>query len=234
MSRDFKIAAAKAALTLVEDGMKIGLGTGSTAEELVRALAPLVADGLSVIGVPTSERTGILAEQLGIPVATLDEYPHLDLTIDGADEIDGELRLIKGGGAAHLREKIVACASDRMAVIADSSKLVGTLGAFPLPLEVIPFGLAATRRAIERLCHDRFALDGSLTLRRQAGDPVLTDSGNLVLDASFGRIPDPEGLAAELSQIPGLVEHGLFIDIADIAFVAGPDGVATITAGPAD
>lgn len=234
MSRDFKIAAAKAALTLVEDDMKIGLGTGSTAEELVRALAPLVADGLSVIGVPTSERTGILAKQLGIPVATLDEYPHLDLTIDGADEIDGELRLIKGGGAAHLREKIVACASDRMAVIADSSKLVGTLGAFPLPLEVIPFGLAATRRAIERLCHDRFALDGSLTLRRQAGDPVLTDSGNLVLDASFGRIPDPEGLAAELSQIPGLVEHGLFIDIADIAFVAGPDGVATITAGPAD
>nr|WP_306266265.1 ribose-5-phosphate isomerase RpiA [Pararhizobium sp. IMCC3301] len=234
MSRDFKIAAAKAALTLLEDGMKIGLGTGSTAEELVRALAPLVADGLSVIAVPTSERTGVLAKQLGIPVATLDEYPHLDLTIDGADEIDSALRLIKGGGAAHLREKIVACASDRMAVIADHSKLVGTLGAFPLPLEVIPFGLAATRRAIEHLCRDTFALAGPLTLRKNAGNPVLTDSGNVVLDASFGRIPDPEGLAAELSQIPGLVEHGLFINIADIAFVAGPDGVATITPGPAD
>tara|TARA_R110002094_G_scaffold798_3_gene4282 strand:- start:749 stop:1453 length:705 start_codon:yes stop_codon:yes gene_type:complete len=234
MSRDFKIAAAKAALTLVEDGMKIGLGTGSTAEELVRALAPLVANGLSIIAVPTSERTGVLAKQLGIPVATLDEYPHLDLTIDGADEIDGALRLIKGGGAAHLREKIVACASDRMVVIADHSKLVLTLGAFPLPLEVIPFGLAATRRAIERLCRDTFALNGPLTLRKKAGKPVLTDSGNVVLDASFSRIPDPEGLAVELSQIPGLVEHGLFINIADTAFVAGPEGVATITLCPAD
>lgn len=228
MSQNYKIEAAKAALELVQDGMKIGLGSGSTAEEFVKVLAPLVANGLSVIGVPTSIRTGELAASLGIVVSTLDEYPELDLTVDGADEIDGQMRLIKGGGAAHLREKIVASASKKMAVIADHSKQVEMLGRYPLPLEVLPFGLASTKIAIERLCSERFGLKGDFVLRLRDGAPVNTDNGNLVLDASFGRIPDPEGLAKELSQIPGLVEHGLFIDMANIAYVAGPDGVTTL------
>ncbi|MCL4145015.1 UNVERIFIED_CONTAM: hypothetical protein GTU68_029811 [Idotea baltica] len=199
--------------------MKIGLGSGSTAEEFVRVLAPLVAEGLSIIGVPTSERTGALARELGVQISTLEIYPHLDLTIDGADELDGRLQLIKGGGAAHLREKIVACASDKVAVIADYTKKVDILGAFPLPLEVISFGLTATKTAIEKLCENEFGLTAALTLH----------NGNLVLDASFGRIPDTKGLATGLSQIPGLVEHGLFIDIADVAFIAGPGGVETIS-----
>lgn len=229
MSLQFKIDAANAAMSLVKDGMKVGLGSGSTAEEFVRALAPKVAEGLSIIGVPTSERTGALARELGIQISTLENYPRLDLTIDGADELDGNLQLIKGGGAAHLREKIVAYASDKMAVIADHSKKVDMLGAFPLPLEVIPFGLAATKNAIEKLCEVEFGLTAALTVRKTAGTPVMTDSGNLVVDASFGRIPDTKGLAIGLSQIPGLVEHGLFIDIADVAFIAGPGGVEIIS-----
>lgn len=229
MTQQFKIDAAKAALSLVEDGMKIGLGSGSTAEEFVRVLAPLVAEGLSIIGVPTSERTGALARELGVKISTLEIHPHLDLTIDGADELDGRLQLIKGGGAAHLREKIVACASDKVAVIADHTKKVDMLGAFPLPLEVISFGLTATKTAIEKLCENEFGLAAALTLRENAGVPVVTDNGNLVLDASFGRIPDTKGLATGLSQVPGLVEHGLFIDIADVAFIAGPGGVETIS-----
>lgn len=229
MTRQFKIEAAHAALTLVKDGMKIGLGSGSTAEEFVRALAPQVASGLSIIGVPTSERTGSLARELGIDISTLENHPHLDLTIDGADEIDGEMQLIKGGGAAHLREKIVACASDKVAVIADHTKKVDMLGAFPLPIEVISFGLVATKSAIQKLCEEDFGLTPSLTLRRVNGTPIVTDNGNLVLDASFGRIPDTKRLAIALSQVPGLVEHGLFIDIADVAFIAGPDGVETIS-----
>lgn len=228
MSQNHKIEAAKAALALVQDGMKIGLGSGSTAEEFVKVLAPVVADGLSIIGVPTSIRTGELAESLGIAISTLDEHPLLDLTVDGADEIDGQMRLIKGGGAAHLREKIVANASKQMAVIADHSKQVETLGLYPLPLEILPFGFASTKIAIEQLCSERFGLKGDFALRLRDGTPVNTDNGNLVLDASFGRIPDPEGLAKELSQIPGLVEHGLFIDMASIAYVAGPDGVTTL------
>ncbi|MEH6725747.1 MAG: ribose-5-phosphate isomerase RpiA [Hyphomicrobiales bacterium] len=233
MTRQFKVDAAKAALSLVEQGMKIGLGTGSTAEEFVRVLAPRVAQGLSIIGVPTSQRTGILARELGIEISTLDCHPQLDLTVDGTDEIDDRLQLIKGGGAAHLREKIVACASDKVAIIADHTKKVEMLGAFPLPLEVIPFGLTATRNAIEKLCTRDFGLTAALTLRERAGEPVITDNGNLILDASFGRIPDTKGLATSLSQIPGLVEHGLFIDIADIAYIAGPGGVETISSAPA-
>lgn len=228
MSQTYKIEAATAALELVQDGMKLGLGSGSTAEEFVKVLAPVVANGLSIVGVPTSIRTGELAESLGINISTLDEHPQLDLTIDGADELDAQLRLIKGGGAAHLREKIVASASKQMAVIADHTKQVDMLGQFALPLEVLTFGLASTKKAIERLCADEFGLTGSINLRMRDGKPVETDNGNVVLDASFGRIPDPEGLAKQLSQIPGLVEHGLFIDIADIAYVAGPDGVTTL------
>ncbi|MEP0519151.1 MAG: ribose-5-phosphate isomerase RpiA [Hyphomicrobiales bacterium] len=228
MSQVYKIQAAKAALELVQDGMTLGLGSGSTAEEFVKVLAPVVAGGLSVTGVPTSIRTGELASSLGISISTLDKHPQLDLTVDGADELDGQLRLIKGGGAAHLREKIVANASKQMAVIADHTKQVETLGQFALPLEVLEFGFTSTKNAIEQLCADEFDLTGDLTLRMRDGKPVKTDNGNVVLDASFGRIPDPEGLAKQLSQIPGLVEHGLFIDIADIAYVAGPDGVTTL------
>lgn len=233
MTRQFKVDAAMAALPLVKDGMKIGLGTGSTAEEFVRVLAPKVAEGLSIIGVPTSERTGALAQELGIEISSLESHPHLDLTIDGTDELDGRLQLIKGGGAAHLREKIVACASDRVAIIADHSKKVEMLGAFPLPLEVMTFGFAATKIAIEKLCVGEFSLTKPLSLRKNDGKPVITDNGNLLLDASFGRIHDTKGLAIRLSQIPGLVEHGLFIDIADIAFIAGPDGVESILSTPA-
>jgi ribose 5-phosphate isomerase A len=233
MTRQLKVDAAMAALPLVKDGMKIGLGTGSTAEEFVRVLAPKVAEGLSIIGVPTSERTGALAQELGIEISSLESHPHLDLTIDGTDELDGRLQLIKGGGAAHLREKIVACASDRVAIIADHSKKVEMLGAFPLPLEVMTFGFAATKIAIEKLCVGEFNLTKPLSLRKNDGKPVITDNGNLLLDASFGRIHDTKGLAIRLSQIPGLVEHGLFIDIADIAFIAGPDGVETISSMPA-
>lgn len=228
MSLNYKIEASKAALELVQDGMKLGLGSGSTAEEFVKVLAPVVADGLSIIAVPTSIRIGELATSLGIPVSTLDEHPELDLTVDGADEIDSKLRLIKGGGAAHLREKIVANASKQMAVIADFSKQVETLGRFPLPLEILPFGITATTIAIKRLCAGEFGLKGEFVLRLEDGAPLKTDNGNMVLDASFGRIPDPESLAKQLSQIPGLVEHGLFIDIANIAYVAGPDGVTTL------
>lgn len=233
MTRQLKVDAAMAALPLVKDGMKIGLGTGSTAEEFVRVLAPKVAEGLSIIGVPTSERTGALAQELGIEISSLESHPHLDLTIDGTDELDGRLQLIKGGGAAHLREKIVACASDRVAIIADHSKKVEMLGAFPLPLEVMTFGFAATKIAIEKLCVGEFNLTKPLSLRKNDGKPVITDNGNLLLDASFGRIHDTKGLAIRLSQIPGLVEHGLFIDIADIAFIAGPDGLETISSMPA-
>ncbi len=228
MSQNFKRDAALAALELVQDGMKLGLGTGSTAEEFVKVLAPKVAEGLDIIGVPTSKRTGELATELGITISTLDEYPLLDLTVDGADELDAQLRLITGGGAAHLREKIVETSSRAFAVIADHSKLVETLGAFPLPLEVVPFGLRASTLMIESICKLEFGMQGELTQRMHNGEPVITDNGNFVLDASFGRIEDPEHLAVALSQVPGLVEHGLFINIATIAFVAGPDGVTVL------
>jgi ribose 5-phosphate isomerase A len=222
-----KIEAARAALGHVEDGMRLGIGTGSTAEEFVRLLAEKVAGGMTVKGVPTSERTARLCVELGVPLYSLDEEPELDLTVDGADEIDGELRLIKGGGGALLREKIVAAASARMVVIADRSKLVDTLGAFPLPIEVNPFGLAATRRAIEKGA-SRLGLSGEIVLRPGDGGAFKTDGGHHVLDASFGRIPDPEALSAALHAIPGVVEHGLFINLASVAIIAGEDGIETL------
>ena len=222
-----KIEAARAALGHVEDGMRLGIGTGSTAEEFVRLLAEKVAGGMTVKGVPTSERTARLCVELGVPLYSLDEEPELDMTVDGADEIDGELRLIKGGGGALLREKIVAAASARMVVIADRSKLVDTLGAFPLPIEVNPFGLAATRRAIEKGA-SRLGLSGEIVLRPGDGGAFKTDGGHHVLDASFGRIPDPEALSAALHAIPGVVEHGLFINLASVAIIAGEDGIETL------
>ena len=222
---DLKESAARAALDLVEDGMQLGLGSGSTAARFVDALGEKVTLGLRVVCVPTSELTRVQAEGLGIPLTTLDETPRLDLTVDGADEIDDQLRLIKGGGGALLREKIVATASDRMVVIADESKVVTMLGAYPLPVEVVRFGLLATMRLIEAIavetgCH------GEIKLRPGKGDaPFVTDQGNLIVDCAFGAIREPEVLAFGLKRIPGVVEHGLFLGIADLAIVAGSGGV---------
>jgi ribose 5-phosphate isomerase A len=212
----------------VEDGMRLGIGTGSTAEEFVRLLAEKVAAGFRIEGVPTSERTARLCLELGVPLKSLEELPQLDLTIDGADEVDGRLRLIKGGGGALLREKIVACASERMIVIADESKVVETLGAFKLPIEVNSFGLGATRIAIEKLAA-RQGLSGEITVRASGDGPFMTDGGHLILDASFGRIPDADALALDLNGIPGVVEHGLFIGIASLAIIAGPAGARVLT-----
>lgn len=228
-AREMKIKAAEAALAHVEDGMRLGIGTGSTAEEFVRLLAEKVAGGLKVEGVPTSERTARLCVELGVPLKSLDELPELDLTIDGADEVDGRLRLIKGGGGALLREKIVASASQRMIVIADESKVVETLGAFKLPIEVNPFGLVATRIAIEKAA-SRLGLSGEIALRTSGDGPFMTDGGHHILDASFGRIPDADALASNLNDIPGVVEHGLFINMASLAIIAGPAGARTLTA----
>ena len=227
-ARQMKIKAAEAALSHVEDGMRLGIGTGSTAEEFVRLLAEKVANGFRIEGVPTSERTARLCLELGVPLKSLDELPELDLTIDGADEVDHHLRLIKGGGGALLREKIVAAASARMIVIADETKLVSTLGNFPLPVEVNPFGLAATRIAIEKLASS-LGLTGEIALRGNGKETFTTDGGHFILDASFGRIPDAEALASQLNAIPGVVEHGLFINLASSAVIAGPAGVRMLT-----
>ncbi len=226
--RQLKIAAAAEALTHVKSGMKLGIGTGSTAEEFVRLLAVKVAEGFEIIGVPTSERTAALCAELGVPLTTLEETPHLDLTIDGADEVDSQLSLIKGGGGALLREKIVAAASDAMIVIADESKVVETLGRFPLPVEVNRFGLAATKLAIEKAIAD-LGLEAPLALRVKDGEIFVTDGGHYILDASFGRIPDTEALSDALFAIPGVVEHGLFIGLARAAIIAGASGIRTLT-----
>jgi ribose 5-phosphate isomerase A len=231
-AKSLKIKAAAEALTYVRDGMRLGVGTGSTAEEFVRLLAVEVASGMKIIGVPTSERTASLCRELGVQLTTLEETPQLDLTIDGADEIDPDLSLIKGGGGALLREKIVAVASSQMIVIADESKLVGALGAFALPIEVNRFGLAATRLAIERAAGD-LELAGPVTLRMTSGEPFVTDGGHLILDASFGRIPDTRALSNALHAIPGVVEHGLFLGLARVAILAGADGIRTLTSAPA-
>lgn len=230
ISDQLKMAAANEAAKLVEPGMKLGLGTGSTAAKLIEALALRVRGGLDVICVPTSESTRKLAEAAGIRLTTLDETPHLDLTIDGADEIDPILTLIKGGGGALLREKIVATASDRMVVIADASKRVSMLGAFPLPVEVVPFGATATRNMVAAMVRE-IGYDGTIGLRMgRDGKPFVTENGNLILDCKFGRIGEPLDLAAALRIIPGVVEHGLFIGLADQAVIAGPKGVETINA----
>jgi ribose 5-phosphate isomerase A len=204
--------------------MRIGLGTGSTAKPFVEMLGERVRAGLDVIAVPTSEATRALAEQCGIALTTLDETPALDLTVDGADEIDPDLVLIKGGGGALLREKIVAAASTRMVVIADSSKWVAALGRFPLPIEVVPFGLGATERAVAAAIAAT-GNSGPLVLRRdKAGHAFVTDGGHFILDAALQKIADPRSLAARLAAIPGVVEHGLFIGLAQAAVIAGPEG----------
>jgi ribose 5-phosphate isomerase A len=227
-ARALKIKAAEAALTHVESGMRLGIGTGSTADELVRLLAVRVAGGLNVTGVPTSGRTARLCGQLGIRLSTLEETPELDLTIDGADEIDASLTLIKGGGGALLREKIVAFASKSMIVIADRTKLVRTLGAFPLPIEVNQFGLAATRIGIEKAA-EKLGLSGAIVLRQGPDGPFSTDGGHCIFDASFGLIPDAEALSGALHAVPGVVEHGIFLKLAKLAIIAGGDGIETFS-----
>jgi len=225
---DLKRQAAARAVEQVQDGMKLGLGTGSTAKHFVELLGERVKAGLKVVGVPTSEATRADAERCGVPLTTLEEVDHLDLTVDGADEIDPDLALIKGGGGALLREKIVAAASDRMIVIADESKWVPTLGRFPLPIEVIPFGLGATRRAIEAVFAEN-GVSGQMDVRKtKDGHAFVTDGGHWIIDAHLGRIPEPPRLAAALSSIPGVVEHGLFIGLAQTAVLAGPQGIRVV------
>jgi ribose 5-phosphate isomerase A len=223
-----KRQAAAVAVDWVRPDMRVGLGTGSTARHFVELLAERVRSGLKVVGVATSETTRADAERLGIPLTTLDEISALDLTVDGADEIGPDLTLIKGGGGALLREKIVAAASTRMVVIADQSKWVPVIGRFPLPIEVIPFGLAATRRAVEAAA-TAAGCSGPLTLRQtKDGHAFVTDGGHWILDAALGRIDRPKTLAEALSAIPGVVEHGLFIGIAQAAILAGPAGARVV------
>jgi ribose 5-phosphate isomerase A len=221
-----KLEAAGRALELVAPGMKLGLGSGTTAHHFVDLVGKRVAAGLDIRCVATSEATEVQAKALGIPLSTLDETPELDLTVDGADEIDPKLRLIKGGGGALLREKIVAAASKRMVVIADSTKLVPRLGAFPLPIEVVPFGLAATRRHIERAFAE-LGLAGPIRLRG-GSTPFVTDGGHYILDCALGAIGEPEALCQILSPIPGVVEHGMFIGLARAAVIAGTEGVEVL------
>jgi ribose 5-phosphate isomerase A len=225
---NLKRDAAAAALDYVKSGMRLGIGTGSTAEEFVRLLAGKVAIGFDIIGVPTSERTAKLCNALGVRLATLEDMPELDLTIDGADELDADLTLIKGGGGALLREKIVAAASARMIVIADDTKKVETLGAFPLPIEINRFGHASTRLAVEKAVL-QLGLSGEISMRGGQDQPFITDGGHLLLDASFGRIPAARELQSALMQIPGVVETGLFIGLCDTALIASRDGIEIIT-----
>lgn len=229
MSDDLKRQAAQAAMSEVRSGMRIGLGTGSTAKHFVDLLGAEVAKGFECLCVPTSEATAAQARELDIPLTTLDDIDALDVTIDGADEIDRQFRLIKGGGGALLREKIVAAASARMVVIADETKLVDTLGKFPLPIEVNPFGRSATARALSAIL-EAFGAEGGMSLRKQAGGEVfVTDGGHYIYDASFGRISEPEALSRALLDVPGVVQHGLFIDMCREAYLAAPSGVICLS-----
>jgi ribose 5-phosphate isomerase A len=222
---DSKRLAAGKALELVTPGMRLGLGTGTTAAHFVALLGARVAEGFDVICVASSERTRTLAQLHAIPLTSIDASPELDLTVDGADEFDSKLHLIKGGGGALLREKIVAMASKRMIVIADSSKLAAVLGKFPLPVEVNVFGLEATRRMIlaaAKAC----GCDGEVRLRKTpGGQAFVSDNGHYIVDCFFGAIPGPDRLADRLAAIPGVVEHGLFIGIAKAVISAGPAGI---------
>jgi ribose 5-phosphate isomerase A len=225
---EMKRQAAARALEEVRDGMRLGLGTGSTAKHFVELLGEKVRAGMKIIGVPTSEATRADAMRCGITLTTLDDIDRLDLTVDGADEIDPLLNLIKGGGGALLREKIVATASDRMIVIADDSKSVDVLGRFPLPVEVVPFGLAATRRAIAE-AFAKCGVSGQMVVRKgKDGHAFVTDGGHWIVDAHLGRISDPSRLATSLSAIPGVVEHGLFVGLASTAVLAGGQGIRVI------
>ncbi|MCB1476745.1 MAG: ribose-5-phosphate isomerase RpiA [Rhodobiaceae bacterium] len=220
-----KKEAAAHAVAQVRNGMKLGLGTGSTAAHFVRLLAERISrEGLEVVGVPTSEATAKLARETGVPLTTLDETPKLDLTVDGADEIDPDLMLIKGGGGALLREKIVAAASDRMIVIADATKWVGVLGAFPLPVEIVRFGAATTASMVEAALASA-GCSGKIAFRMKDGERFVTDEGHYIVDCDLRRIPQVRTLAGALTAVPGVVEHGLFIDLCDMAILAAADGI---------
>jgi ribose 5-phosphate isomerase A len=217
-----KEAAGRAAAKLVRDGDVVGLGTGSTAYFAVVALGERVKSGLKIVGIPTSVATADLARQLGIPLTTLDEHSQIDITIDGADEIDPKLNLIKGGGGALLREKVVASVTRKMVVVSDSTKVVPALGRFPLPVEVIPFARTVTEEKIA-------SLGATTELRMKPdGQPFITDNNNQILDCTFGRINDPPALARELNGMPGVVEHGLFIGLASLAIVGKGNAVTEI------
>jgi len=208
-----KEAAARAAVELVQAGEIVGLGSGSTATHFVRFLAERVRQGLKVMGIPTSQATQELAEQLGIPLTALEAHPQIDIDIDGADEFDPQLNLIKGGGGAFLREKVIASVSKRFVVIADSAKQVKHLGKFPLPVEVIAFAQSLIAPKIR-------SFGAEVVLRRHAdGRAYVTDEGHHILDCTFGTIEDPPALAANIRKIPGVVEHGLFIGMAEMALV---------------
>jgi ribose 5-phosphate isomerase A len=223
-----KRAAAARAVEFVRPGMRVGLGTGSTAKHFVELLGERVRGGLDIVAVPTSEATYADAKRCGIPLTTLDETPELDLTIDGADEVGPDLVLIKGGGGALLREKIVAAASARMIVIADESKWVAALGRFPLPVEIAPFGAEATRKAVDKAIA---GLLGSVPLplrQGKDGHAFVTDGGHWIVDAALGRIDEPRAMAHALAAIPGVMEHGLFIDLAHTAIIAGTEGIRIV------
>ena len=208
-----KEAAARASLRFVRDGAVVGLGSGSTATDVVRLLGERVRAGLKIRGIPTSRQTGELAATLGIPLTTFDEIQQIDVTIDGADEFDPQLSLIKGGGGALLHEKVVASASRQVVIVADSTKQVPVLGKFPVPIEVIAFAEALVKKKIE-------ALGASVRLRESNGRPFVTDEGHHILDCSFGQIADPPSLALKLNDMPGIVEHGLFIGMATVVLIA--------------
>ncbi len=220
-----KEAAARASLRFVKDGHVVGLGTGSTAAFFIQLLGEQVKNGLRIRGIPSSDRSRDQAERLGIPLTTLDECPEIDVTVDGADEFDPQLRLIKGGGGALLREKIVASATKHYVIITDATKRVPVLGKFPLPVEVIKFAQTVVKNKIA-------ALGAQVGLRRDAqGNPYLTDENNYILDCCFGQIPDADALARMLSDTPGVVEHGLFIGMAGVVIVAGGNEIVELWAG---
>ena len=208
-----KEAAARASLRFIRDGQVVGLGTGSTAAFFIRLLGEQVRDGLRIRGSPTSVRSKELALSLGIPLTTLEECQEIAVTVDGADEVDPELRLIKGGGGALLREKVVASATRQLVIVADATKRVPVLGKFPLPVEVIQFAQALVAKRIA-------ALGAEVRLRAESGIPFVTDENNHILDCHFGEIPDADGLARQLSDMPGVVEHGLFIGMVSTALFA--------------
>jgi ribose 5-phosphate isomerase A len=220
-NQDPKAVAGTYAANLVKDGMVVGLGTGSTSVFAIKRLGERVKEGLKISGIPTSEASARLATELGIPLVGFDQTRHLDITIDGADEIDENFNMIKGGGGALLREKIVASITKRQIAIVDPNKVVEKLGKFPLPVEVVPFGAPVVARAIE-------ALGGKPKMRQRDGKDYLTDNGNNILDCDFYPIADAPKLEREIKMIPGVVEVGLFIKLAHTLIIGRPDGEATV------